>query len=136
MNRVRARRCTPGTARSLRPANPGNPMQCLATPGCGPFNEVGARGPFNSHFDAVSYQETMGNSNYNALEVNLRHNSGPLEFLVGYTYSKSIDQSSSLAEPGSARRSRPSGVDERECRAPPYRGVDAPRFCPLAAGAG
>jgi hypothetical protein len=34
-----------------------------------------------------------------ALEVNLRHNSGALEFLVGYTYSKSIDQSSSLAEP-------------------------------------
>jgi signal transduction histidine kinase len=66
-------------------------MHCLATPGCGPFNEVGTRGPFNSHFDAVSYQETMGNSNYNALEVNLHHNSGPLEFLVRYTYSKSID---------------------------------------------
>jgi len=47
----------------------------------------------------VSYQETIGSSNYNALEVNLRHNAGPLQFLIGYTYSKSIDQSSSLAEP-------------------------------------
>ena len=36
--------------------------------------------------------------NYNALQINLRHNSGPLEFMAGYTYSKSIDQSSSLAE--------------------------------------
>src|SRR5208282_6946763 len=34
-----------------------------------------------------------------ALEVNLRHKGGALEFMVGYTYSKSIDQSSSLAEP-------------------------------------
>ena len=30
--------------------------------------------------------------------LRLRHNAGPLELLAGYTYSKSIDQSSSLAE--------------------------------------
>lgn len=83
---------------TLISANPGNPTLCLNTPGCGPFSEAGARGPFSSAFDAVTYQKTIGNSNYNALEVGLRHNSGPLEFLVGYTYSKSIDQSSSLAE--------------------------------------
>jgi len=80
-------------------ANPGNPALCLATPGCGPFSETGVRGPFSSDFDAVTYQKTIGNSNYNALEVNLRHRSGPLELMAGYTYSKSIDQSSSLAEP-------------------------------------
>lgn len=83
----------------LLSANPGNPAVCLLTPGCGPFSETGVRGPFSSRFDAVTYQKTISNSNYNALEVNVRHNSGPLEFLVGYTYSKSIDQSSSLAEP-------------------------------------
>ena len=83
----------------LESANPGNPIRCLATPGCGPFNEVGVRSPFNSHFDAVTYQKTIGNSKYNALEVNLRHTGAPLEFLIGYTYSKSIDQSSALAEP-------------------------------------
>jgi len=32
------------------------------------------------------------------MEINLRHNHGPLEFLVGYTYAKSLDPSSSLAE--------------------------------------
>ena len=97
-------------------ANPGNPAECLAlnaagaTPTCGPFGEggtytlpdgqvvQGTRGPFSSQFDAVTYQKTVGNSNYNALQANLRHQSGRLEFLVGYTYSKTIDQSSSLAE--------------------------------------
>lgn len=83
----------------LLSANPGDPVLCLRTPGCGPFSETGVRGPFSSQFDAVTYQKTIGNSNYNSLEVNLRHSSGSLEFLVGYTYGKSIDQSSSLAEP-------------------------------------
>ena len=58
----------------------------------------GTRGPFSSQFDAVTYQKTIGNSNYNALEVDVRHQRGPLELLVGYTYGKSLDQSSSLAE--------------------------------------
>lgn len=83
----------------LLSANPGNPALCLRTPGCGPFSETGVRDPFSAQFDAVTYQQTIGNSNYNALEVNLRHHSGSLEFLIGYTYSKSIDQSSSLSEP-------------------------------------
>lgn len=101
----------------LLSANPGNPIACLAlnaagaTPACGPFGEggtytlasgqtvQGTRGPFSSQFDAVTYQKTIGNAHYNSLQVNLRHQGGPLELLVGYTYSKSIDQSSSLAEP-------------------------------------
>jgi hypothetical protein len=101
-------------------ANPGNAAQCLSlsqpadvmpgTATCGPFGESGTytaasgqtvqgtRGPFPSAFGGVSYQKTIGNSNYNALEVTARHNAGPLELLAGYTYSKSLDQSSSLAE--------------------------------------
>ncbi len=104
----------------LVPANPGDPAICLSlsqpdevlpgTSTCGPFGEsnvyttssgqviAGTRGPFNSQFAAISYQKTIANSNYNALELSLRHNKGPLELLAGYTYSKSIDQSSSLAE--------------------------------------
>lgn len=104
----------------LVPANPGNPASCLAlsqpnevlpgTSTCGPFGESnayttasgqvipGTRGPFTSQFAAVSLQKTLANSNYNALEISARHNKGPLELLAGYTYSKSIDQSSSLAE--------------------------------------
>lgn len=104
----------------LVPANPGNPALCLSlsqpnevwpgTSTCGPFGESsvytttsgqvidGTRGPFSPQFAAITYQKTIANSNYNALELGLRHNSGPLELLAGYTYSKSIDQSSSLAE--------------------------------------
>jgi hypothetical protein len=101
-------------------ANPGNAALCLSlrqsgevmpgTAACGPFGESGVyttpsglaiqgtRGPFPAAFGGVSYQKTIGNSNYNALEIAVRHNAGPLELLAGYTYSKSIDQSSSLAE--------------------------------------
>jgi len=104
----------------LTSANPGNPALCLnlgqtnevmpGTPTCGPFGESGTyttpsgaviqgtREPFSSQFAAITYQKTIANSNYNALQINLRHSSGPLEFMVGYTYSKSLDQSSSLAE--------------------------------------
>jgi len=105
---------------ALISANPGHPGVCLGLsepsevmPGsatCGPFGEggtytastgavvQGTRGPYGPQFDAVTYQKTIGNSNYNALEIDLRHNHGPLEFLLGYTYGKSLDQSSSLAE--------------------------------------
>jgi len=101
-------------------ANPGSPELCLSlshpldvmpgTPTCGPFGESGTyvtrtgqtiqgtRGPFSPEFAAVTYQKTIGNSNYNALELSLRHSTPSLEFLVGYTYGKSLDQSSSLAE--------------------------------------
>jgi hypothetical protein len=105
----------------LTSANPGDPTLCLSlsqpnqvmpgTPTCGPFGESGVytmpsgnviegtRGPFSPQFAAITYQKTMGNSNYNALELHLRYQGGPLEFRVGYTYSKSIDQSSGLGEP-------------------------------------
>lgn len=104
----------------LTPANPGDPALCLSlsqaggvltgTPTCGPFGESntyttaagqtisGTRGPFSSQFAAVTYQKTIANSNYNAFELSLRHTGRQLELLAGYTYSKSIDQSSSLAE--------------------------------------
>jgi hypothetical protein len=104
----------------LTSANPGNPALCLSlsqtnevmpgSPTCGPFGESGTyvtpsgaavqgtRGPFSSKFAAVTYQKTIANSNYNALQINLRRTSGPLEFMAGYTYSKSLDESSSLAE--------------------------------------
>ncbi len=80
------------------------------TPTCGPFGESGTyitpsgqtiqgtRGPFSSQFAAVTYQKTIGNSNYNALDVSLRHASPSLGLMIGYTYGKSLDQSSSLAE--------------------------------------
>jgi len=58
----------------------------------------GTRGPFPAAFGGVSYQKTIGNSAYNALEVTVRHSLRQLELLAGYTYGKSMDESSSLAE--------------------------------------
>jgi len=43
----------------------------------------------------------IANSAYNALEVEVRHTSGRGEFLAGYTYSKSLDNSSSNGNNGS-----------------------------------
>jgi hypothetical protein len=106
---------------ALVEANPGNAALCLTlsqpanlmpgTASCGPFGESGTyttasgqviqgtRQPFPAGFGSVGYQKTMANSNYNALELSLRHTSGPLELMAGYTFSKSVDQSSSLSEP-------------------------------------
>jgi hypothetical protein len=103
----------------LTPANPGNAALCLSVnepsqvmPGtntCGPFSEGGtftkadgtqieARGPFGPSFDGITYQKTIGASGYNALELTLKHHSRYAELLGAYTYSKSIDNSSSLSE--------------------------------------
>jgi hypothetical protein len=106
----------------LEEANPGNPALCLSlsqtsqvaagSPTCGPFGEsnvymsaanptvsiYGTRGPLGSNFGSDTNQSTIGNSNYNALEVSVRHNSRRLQLLASYTYAKSLDQSSNLGE--------------------------------------
>jgi hypothetical protein len=103
----------------LTPASPGNAERCLSVsdpshvaPGsntCGPFSEGGmftrrdgtaveARGPFGPEFDGITYQKTIGWSNYNAMEVTLKHQGRGGEILGAYTYGKSIDNSSSLSE--------------------------------------
>lgn len=101
-------------------ANPGNPGLCLSlsrpedvlpgTATCGPFGEnntyyardgrvyQGTRGPFSSDFAGFTHQKTIGNSNFNALEASLRHSGRQGDLLIGYTYGKSLDQSSSLSE--------------------------------------
>ena len=97
-------------------SNVGNPALCLSVsqpyqvaPGsgtCGPNGENGVytrangqvvngtRYPLGNDFASNGYFITIGNSNYNSLQVTLRHRAGPLEMLVGYTWSKSIDDSS------------------------------------------
>ena len=96
-------------------SNPGNPALCLSvsqvsevTDGvtCGPWGENGVyhpisggvitttRSPYNAAFGSNGYMATMANSNYNALELMLRRTAGRLEFLAGYTWSKSLDNAS------------------------------------------
>jgi hypothetical protein len=104
----------------LEESNPGDPALCLSlsnplnlAPGqtaCGPFGEDttyttktgtvynGTRGPLGPNFGSNANQTTIGNSNYNALQVTFRHNSRGLNVLAGYTYAKSQDQSSNLGE--------------------------------------
>jgi hypothetical protein len=54
----------------------------------------GTRAPFGNAFGGNGYLKTIGWSKYNALEASLHHKSGRLELLVGYTYSKMMDDSS------------------------------------------
>ena len=111
----------------IEEANPGDPNLCLflsnpanLAPGqtpCGPFGEdttyvtkagvtyngqegpfIGTREPLGPNFGSNANQATIGNSNYNALQVTLRHTGKRLNVLAGYTFSKSQDQSSNLGE--------------------------------------
>jgi hypothetical protein len=84
----------------MLPANPGIASLCVAISGCGPFDEdlYKTRRPFSAAFSDVTWMSTIGNSNYNALEVNLRHESRTWELMAGYTYSKSLDNASSISE--------------------------------------
>ena len=105
---------------TLLEANPGNPALCLSvsqvsqvapgTPTCGPFGESntfttasgniirGTRPVFGPNFGSVDWLTTIGNANYNALQLSVRHTSRRLELQAGYTYGKSLDNSSSISE--------------------------------------
>jgi hypothetical protein len=103
----------------VQPTNPGNPALCLSlnhpsqvAPGsatCGPFAENGvfttASGevrkgtrPLAPDYGSITAQRTIGRSRYNALELKLHYNGSHGGFLVGYTYSKSMDTSSNMGE--------------------------------------
>ena len=103
-------------------ANPGNPALCLSlsqpqdvapgTPTCGPFGENlvytrpdgtvvnGTRNlaGFPNTIGTDAWFKNMRNSNYNALDLTLKHTSGRLTMLASYTYGKSLDDTSNLQE--------------------------------------
>jgi len=90
------------------------------SPTCGPFQENtqftrapgtcapvvpsvncainGTRGPLGPAFANDDYDASIGNSNYNSFQADVRHSGKRLNFTVGYTFSKSIDQASSLSD--------------------------------------
>jgi hypothetical protein len=100
--------------------NSGNPGLCLSlsqpsqvaagSTTCGPFGEGniytsaagqtfnGTRQTLGSNFGGNANQSTTGNSNYNSLQVSLRHTSGRSQLTAAYTYGKSLDHSSNLGE--------------------------------------
>ena len=100
-------------------ANPGNPALCLSVSQpsqtvdgvtCGPNGENGVylpitggtinstRGPFGASFSSDGYFITNGKSSYNSLQLSVRQRISRLEFLAGYTYSKSLDNGSGYGE--------------------------------------
>jgi hypothetical protein len=100
-------------------ANPGNPALCLSVSQpsqtvdgvtCGPNGENGVylpvtggtitstRGPFGPSFSSDGYFITSGKSSYNSLQLSVRQRISRLEFLAGYTYSKSLDNGSGYGE--------------------------------------
>lgn len=106
---------------SVYSANPGNPALCMAlskpgavapgSPTCGPFGEdtlyttaagrtiQGTRSGLGPDFSNDDYDATIGNSNFNSFQTSLRHSGKRLNYSIGYTFSKSIDQSSSISDP-------------------------------------
>jgi hypothetical protein len=100
--------------------NPANQALCLSLsqpsevapgrPTCGPFGEDavitsasgqvyhGVREGIGPNYQEDTWQRTIENSTYNALQTNLRYVGRRSNFLLGYTYNKSIDQSSNLGE--------------------------------------
>ncbi|MGH9434411.1 MAG: carboxypeptidase regulatory-like domain-containing protein [Terriglobia bacterium] len=101
---------------SFLESNPGNQALCLAlsnpaalAPGqtpCGPNLEAntfvtaagqtinGTRTLLGNLFASNAYMDEMANSNYNSLQMSLRHTGARTSFLFGYTYSKCMDNSS------------------------------------------
>lgn len=100
-------------------ANPGNAALCLSlAPQCGPFGEdntytdasgqhvYGTRIGQNTGvptgggetFGENTSDGTIAQANYNALESTLRYQRSGSQFLLSYTYAKSIDQGSNIGE--------------------------------------
>lgn len=99
-------------------SNPSNPALCLGlsqpsevasgTATCGPYAENGvfttATGqnvtvrPLAPGLGSNGIYTTIGNSSYNALEASLKHQSGRVTFLASYTYSKALDDGSSVID--------------------------------------
>ncbi len=100
--------------------NPGDPALCLSlsqpsevapnTATCGPFGESsqyisasgqvynGTRGPFGPALGNDDFEGSFGNSSYNSFQATIRHSGSQYAYLIGYTYSKSIDQASALGD--------------------------------------
>ena len=79
-----------------------NPGSAPGYPGVGSFVTTrllkGLNTAANAPFADNPYEWTIANSAYNSLQGSLRHNTGIASFLVSYTYSKCMDNSSGLEE--------------------------------------
>jgi hypothetical protein len=112
-------------------SNPGNPALCALlsnpanvapnSPTCGPFGEStvytlangqtvnGTRQAFGINFGSNPFMETVASSSFNSLQVSVKHTQKYADFLLAYTFEKSIDNGSTsfdATSPYSSRQSR------------------------------
>jgi len=102
-------------------SNPGDPALCLqlsnpanlalGSPVCGPFGEqnvytlangqtVNSTRPlFGINFGSNPFTETLASSGYNSLQASFKHSDKYSSIFFAYTWSKSIDNGSGLADP-------------------------------------
>src|ERR1700733_10517380 len=99
--------------------NLGNPGLCRSLPACGPFGEdttytsatgqpiygtragqsrIGAPITTGPNYGENTADRSMANSNYHAFQTPLRDQRSGSQFLLSYTFAKSIDQGSNLGE--------------------------------------
>jgi len=111
-------------------SNPGNQALCLFlsnpanvapnSPTCGPFGEStvftlangqtvnGTRQPFGINFGSNPYMETVASSSFNSLQISVKHTEKYADFLLAYTFEKSIDNGSTSFDATSPYNSRQS----------------------------
>jgi hypothetical protein len=112
-------------------SNPGEQALCLelsnsanlapGSPTCGPFGENGVytlangevinstRAPFGPNFGSNAYMKSIANSSYNSLQASLQHRDKYENFMLAYTWAKSMDNGSGTLDatnPYNPRQSR------------------------------
>jgi len=91
--------CGPGGENNVYVAPDGTTTAGTRGPFSAPYRNTPVPGAgFIVPFGNDSYFATIGNSVYNSAQINWRHTSRDLQVLLGYTYSKSIDDSSGYGE--------------------------------------
>jgi Carboxypeptidase regulatory-like domain/TonB dependent receptor len=90
--------CGPGNENLVYVAPGGATTASTRGPFSAPYRNTPVDGTYLVPFGNDSYFITVGNSAYNSAQINWRHTSGRLQTLVGYTFSKSLDDSSGYGE--------------------------------------
>ncbi|MGB9433091.1 MAG: carboxypeptidase regulatory-like domain-containing protein [Candidatus Acidiferrum sp.] len=90
--------CGPGNENLVYQAPNGTVTASTRGPFSAPYRNTPVNGQYIVPFGNDSYFITGSYSSYNSLQINWRHTSGRLQTLVGYTFSKSLDNASGYGE--------------------------------------
>jgi hypothetical protein len=90
--------CGPGGENNIYTAADGTVTAGTRGPFSAPYRNTAVNGTYIVPFGNDSYFTTIGNSAYNSVQVNWRHTGARLQVLLGYTFSKALDNSSGYGE--------------------------------------